>query len=69
LIPTTPLMVGDLILLEVLQGLRNEVQASLVERSLRRFDAISLLDPEPANQGGRELPIPAPPRDHDPQDD
>jgi predicted nucleic acid-binding protein len=46
LIPTTPLLVGDLILLEVLQGLRNESQARLVERSLRRFDAISLLDPE-----------------------
>jgi len=46
LIPTTPLLVGDLILLEVLQGLRNEAQARLVERSLRRFGAISLLDPE-----------------------
>ena len=46
LIPTTPLLVGDLILLEVLQGLRNEAQARLVERSLRRFDAISVLDPE-----------------------
>ncbi len=38
LIPTRPLLVGDLILLEVLQGLRNQAQARLVERSLRRFD-------------------------------
>lgn len=51
LIPTTPLLVGDLILLEVLQGLRNEAQARLVERSLRRFGAISLLDPELAVRG------------------
>jgi hypothetical protein len=46
LIPTRPLLVGDLILLEVLQGLRNQTQPRLVERSLRRFDAISLLEPE-----------------------
>jgi predicted nucleic acid-binding protein len=39
LIPTTPLLIGDLILLEVLQGFRNEAQAKLVERSLRRFEA------------------------------
>ena len=51
LIPTTPLLVGDLILLEVLQGLRNEAQAKLVEWSLRRFGAISLLDPELAVRG------------------
>jgi predicted nucleic acid-binding protein len=46
LIPTTPLLIGDLILLEVLQGFRNEGQARLVERSLRRFEIVSLLDPE-----------------------
>lgn len=46
LIPTTPLLIGDLILLEVLQGLRNEAQAKLVERSLSRFQAVALLDPE-----------------------
>jgi predicted nucleic acid-binding protein len=38
LIPTRPLLVGDLILLGVLQGLWNQAQARLVERSLRRFD-------------------------------
>jgi predicted nucleic acid-binding protein len=46
LIPTTPLLIGDLILCEVLQGFRTEAQARLVERSLRRFEPVSLLDPE-----------------------
>jgi predicted nucleic acid-binding protein len=46
LIPTTPLLIGDLILCEVLQGLRIEAQARLVERSLRRFEAVSLIDAE-----------------------
>jgi predicted nucleic acid-binding protein len=35
-----------LILCEVLQGLRTEAQAKLVERSLARFEAVSLLDPD-----------------------
>jgi predicted nucleic acid-binding protein len=38
-------LVGDLILCEVLQGLRTEAQAKLVERSLGRFEPVSLLDP------------------------
>jgi len=46
LIPATPLLIGDLILCEVLQGFRTEAQARLVERSLRRFEPVSLLDPE-----------------------
>lgn len=45
LIPYSPILVGDLILCEVLQGLRTEAQARLVERSLGRFEAVSLLDP------------------------
>ena len=44
LIPTIPLLVGDLILCEVLQGLRSEREARLVERGLRQFEAVSLLD-------------------------
>lgn len=44
LIPTTPLLVGDLILCEILQGLRSEREARLVERGLRRFATASLLD-------------------------
>ncbi len=46
LIPSRPLLVGDLILCEVLQGLRSEREARLVERALRRFATISLLDPD-----------------------
>ena len=44
LIPTTPLLIGDLILCETLQGLRSEREARLVERGLRRFATASLLD-------------------------
>jgi hypothetical protein len=47
-----------------LNGFRNETQAKLVEGSLRRFEAIALLDPDLA-----VLPVPAPPRDHGSQDD
>src|SRR5215469_4037316 len=45
LIPTTPLLIGDLILCVVLQGFRTEAQGRLVERSLRRFESVSLSDP------------------------
>lgn len=45
LIPNSPILVGDLILCEVLQGLRTEAQAKIVERSLGRFEPVSLLDP------------------------
>jgi predicted nucleic acid-binding protein len=44
LIPVQPLLVGDLILCEVLQGLRSDREARLVERALRRFTIVSLLD-------------------------
>ena len=46
LIPAIPLLVGDLILCEILQGLRSEREARLVERGLRRFEMVSLLDPD-----------------------
>ena len=46
LIPAIPLLVGDLILCEILQGLRSEREARLVERGLRRFETVSLLDPD-----------------------
>ncbi len=45
LIPNSPILIGDLILCEVLQGLQTEAQAKLVERSLGRFEPVSLLDP------------------------
>ena len=45
LIPTIPLLIGDLILCEVLQGLGSEAEARLVERSLSRFEAVALSNP------------------------
>ena len=39
-----PILVGDLILLEVLQGARDERHAAHIERSLRRFEVVPLLD-------------------------
>ena len=45
LIPNSPILIGDLILCEVLQGLRTDAQAKLVEKSLTRFELVSLLDP------------------------
>jgi len=50
LIPSIPFLIGDLILCEILQGLRSEREARLVERGLRQFEAVSLLDPELAVQ-------------------
>ena len=38
------LIVGDLVLLEVLQGARDEAQAARIERSLRRYPVAAMLD-------------------------
>jgi predicted nucleic acid-binding protein len=46
LIPKDQILVGDLILCEVLQGLRSEAQAIIVEAALRKFTVASLLDPD-----------------------
>jgi predicted nucleic acid-binding protein len=46
LLGTEPLLVGDVILLEVLQGLRSETDAKRVEAALRRFDLAPMLDPD-----------------------
>jgi predicted nucleic acid-binding protein len=40
------LLVGDLILCEVLQGLRSDAEAKLVEDALREFAIVSLVDAE-----------------------
>lgn len=45
LLGTEPLLVGDVILLEVLQGVRSETDAKRVEAALRRFDVVPMLDP------------------------
>ena len=41
-----PLLVGGLILLKVLQGVRSEADAQRVEAALRRFDIVPMLGPE-----------------------
>jgi predicted nucleic acid-binding protein len=48
LVGREPILVGDLILLEVLQGLRSEAEAARVERALCRFDLAPMLDPDRA---------------------
>ena len=40
------LLVGDLVLCEVLQGLRSDAEARLVEEALREFELVTLVDPE-----------------------
>jgi predicted nucleic acid-binding protein len=39
------ILIGDLILLEVLQGARSERLASLIEQQLRQFEIASMLSP------------------------
>jgi predicted nucleic acid-binding protein len=48
-----PLLVGDLILLEVLQGARDEADATRIEHSLRRYVIVPLLDDELASRAAR----------------
>lgn len=38
------ILIGDLILLEVLQGARNDAHAARIERSLRRYPVAPMLD-------------------------
>ena len=39
-----PVLIGALILLEIVQGARDELHAAWIERDLRRFAIVSLLD-------------------------
>jgi predicted nucleic acid-binding protein len=48
-----PILVGDLILLELLQGARDEVHAARIERGLRRFEVVPLLDADLAPRAAR----------------
>ena len=48
-----PILVGDLILLEVLQGARDEAHAARIELELRRFPLVSLLDADLAPRAAR----------------
>lgn len=48
-----PLLVGDLILLEVLQGASGEAAARRIERALRAYTVVALLRPELAVQAAK----------------
>lgn len=48
-----PLLIGDLILLEVLQGARSEVHAARIERALRQYAIVPLLNADLAVQAAR----------------
>ena len=50
---TQEVLVGDLILLEVLQGARNDRQAQLIEQSLRQFPIAPMLDAATAVEAAR----------------
>jgi hypothetical protein len=46
LVDQEPLLIGDLVLCEILQGMRSEAEARRIERSLRRFETVTLCGPE-----------------------
>ena len=46
LLDQEPLLIGDLILCEVLQGMHSQAAARRVERSLSRFETVTLCGPE-----------------------
>ena len=48
-----PLLIGDLILLEVLQGARNEAHALRIERGLRSYAVAPLIDADLAAHAAR----------------
>jgi predicted nucleic acid-binding protein len=48
-----PLLIGDLVLLEVLQGARDEAHAARIERGLRRFVVVPLLNADLASHAAR----------------
>lgn len=48
-----PLLVGDLILLEILQGARDGLHAARIERDLRRYAVVPLLDGVLATRAAR----------------
>jgi len=52
---TEPVLVGDLILLEVLQGARDEQHASRIEQALRRFPVEPMLDADLAVRAARNV--------------
>ncbi|CAN7546262.1 PIN domain nuclease [Bosea sp. LjRoot90] len=47
------ILVGDVVLLEVLRGARDEAHAAAIEKRLRRFQLRPMLSPELASQAAR----------------
>jgi predicted nucleic acid-binding protein len=45
LMSSTPLLVGDSILCELLRGLRSDAEARLIERGFRQYEIVPLCDP------------------------
>jgi hypothetical protein len=48
-----PLLIGDLVLLEVLQGARDEAHAARIERGLSQFSVVQLLNADLAPRAAR----------------
>jgi predicted nucleic acid-binding protein len=48
-----PLLIGDLILLEILQGARDDAHAARIERGLRQYAIVRLLDANLAARAAR----------------
>ena len=48
-----PLLIGDLILLEILQGARDEAHAARIEQGLRQYIVVPLLDGDLAPRAAR----------------
>jgi hypothetical protein len=53
LVAHEPVLIGDLILLEILQGARDEAHAARIERDLRRYPIVPLLDADLASRAAR----------------
>lgn len=53
LIESPDLLLGDLVLLELLQGARDDRHASAIETRLHTFPLVSMLDPAIARAGAR----------------
>lgn len=48
-----PLVLGDLVLAEVLQGARDDLHAARIERELRRFSIVAMVTPDLAIAAAR----------------
>lgn len=48
-----PVLIGDLILLEILQGARDDAHAARIERGLRQYAIVPLLDADLAPRAAR----------------